>query len=235
MSLLSLAGESLFSYLKGQADPEGRAWLAKEIENHLLSELPRLSALISERCADLEARGCTHYEAMIIVHQVIEEQKRTLDGEKRARLTNVLVNGLAADRWDKVTHRLMLRYAIALEEEHVDRLKSYASEFVSAAEAAAIRAAEEVRLGLEHDSDDAFRHWQQRYAVEDALDLELLGLGLLKEARMSRGAVLVSNSRPGPSRLIGGDDVRIQIAALGHTFLAYLRDPSQPSNPTSHR
>ena len=109
--------------------------------------------------------------------------KRTLDEEKRARLTNVLINGLAAHHWDKVTHRLMVRYAVELEEEHIERLKTYASdEFHPHAETEAARKAEEERLNL--DGDAAFRHWTLRDEVNRALDRELLGRALLEEHRV---------------------------------------------------
>src|ERR1051325_2338569 len=120
---LIVAGKIGASYLRALLDPNMRRRLAQEIEDHVLVELPRIVRLIEDRCADLEARGCTPHEANIIAYQVIEAQKRTLDEEKRARLTNVLINGLAAGHWDRVTHRLMVRYAVELEEEHIERLK----------------------------------------------------------------------------------------------------------------
>ena len=69
------------------------------------------------------ASGCTPHEANIIAHQVFEAQKRTLDDDKRRRLSNVLINGLCTEHWDKATHRLMVRLAEELEEEHVERLR----------------------------------------------------------------------------------------------------------------
>lgn len=45
--------------------------LDEALNEYLLEELPRLHRLMEERCADLEARGCTHSEASIIAYQVI--------------------------------------------------------------------------------------------------------------------------------------------------------------------
>jgi hypothetical protein len=154
------------------------------------------------------------FRANIIAYQVIEAQKRTLDDEKRARLTNVLINGLAAHHWDKVTHRLMVRYAVELEEEHIERLKIYASdEFHPYAETEAARKVEEERLNL--DGDAAFRHRTLRDQANRALDRELLGRMLLDEQRMV--------PKPGRGNLV--EDVRMRLTALGETFLEYLRTP----------
>jgi hypothetical protein len=218
---LIVAGKIGASYLRAQLDPNMRRRLAQEIEDHVLAELPRIVRLIEDRCADLEARGCTPHEANIIAYQVIEAQKRTLDEEKRARLTNVLVNGLAAVRWDKVTHRLMVRYAVELEEEHIERLKTYASdEFCPDAKTAAARKEEEERLHL--DGDAAVRHWMLRDEVNHALDRELLGRGLLKEVRRSR--MVPKPGTRGDVR-IAAEEVQILITELGATFLEYLRTP----------
>jgi hypothetical protein len=222
MSLTLTVGKATVSYLVALLDPGKRRHLEQAIEDHVLAELPRIVGLIEERCSDLEARGCTPVEANVIAHQVIEAQKRTLDVEKRARLTNVLINGLAAHHWDKVTHRLMVRYAVELEEEHIERLKAYTSdEFQSYAEAQAGRKAEEERLHL--DGDAADRHWMLRDQVSRALDRELLGRALLEEERKLPRTV----SRPGPrgSAVVGNEEVRTRITELGSTFLEYLRAP----------
>jgi hypothetical protein len=116
-----------------------------------------------------------------------------------------------------------LRYAVELEEEHIERLKTYGSddEFLSHAEAVAARKAEEERLHL--DGDAAYRHWMLRDEVNRALDRELLGRALLEEERKLPRMV----SRPGSrgSVLVGNEDVRTRITGLGATFLAYLRTP----------
>lgn len=209
------------SYFKALLDPKMRRRLDTEIQNHVLAELPRIVHLLEERCADLEARGCTPREANIIAYQVIEAQKRTLDEEKRARLTNVLVNGLAADHWDKVTHRLMVRYAVELEEEHIERLKAYGpNEFRCYAEAERERKAEEERLHL--DGDTALRHWMLRDAVNRALDRELLGRALLEEQRKPQ----IDLRRGSPNDVIvGKEEVRTRVTELGATFLKYLQTP----------
>lgn len=225
MSLALTAGKAVGSYLVALLDPNKRRQLEQAIEDHVLLELPRIVRLLEERCADLEARGCTPYEANVIAYQVIEAQKRTLDEEKRARLTNVLINGLAADRWDKVTHRLMVRYAVELEEEHIERLKAYVSdEFHSYAEAEAARKAEEERLHL--DGDAAVRHWMLRDEVNRALDRELLGRALLVEERKPR-MVPRRVLRPGipGGVVVGAEEVQTRITELGATFLQYLRAP----------
>lgn len=118
------AGKSLLNYLKALLDPHMRRRLDEEITLHVLSEIPRVKRLLEERIDEVAASGCTAHEANIIAHQVIEAQQRTLDEEKRRRLSNVLVNGLCVDHWKKARHRLMVRFATELEEEHVDCLRS---------------------------------------------------------------------------------------------------------------
>lgn len=66
------AGLSVVSYLRTMMDPEKRQLLEDQITEHVLEELPRIARLLEERCADLEARGCTHYEANMIAQQTIE-------------------------------------------------------------------------------------------------------------------------------------------------------------------
>jgi hypothetical protein len=226
MSLALTVGKgavsSVVSYLKGQLDPDKRRRLDQEIQDYVLAELPRIVLLLEERCADLEARGCTPVEAVTLAHQVIEAQKRTLDEEKQARLTNVLINGFAAHHWDKVKHRLMVRYVVELEEEHIERLKAYASdEFRSHAETAAARRAEEERLHIEGD-DAVFRHWTLRGQINRALDRELLGRGLLDEQRQPR---MVAKRGTRGDVLVKNEVMQVRLTALGETFLDYLRTP----------
>lgn len=104
-------------------DPNKRRALDAAITEHVLAEIPRVVQVLTERIAKLSASGCTPEEASIIAYQVFEAQKRTLDGDKRRRLSNVLINGLCSPQWDRATHRLMLRFTDELEEEHIQRLR----------------------------------------------------------------------------------------------------------------
>lgn len=230
MSGLELAGKvavgKVTSYLKTLMDPEKRRLLEEQTMEHLLEELPRMHRLIEERCADLEDRGCTHVEANIIANQVIEAQKRTLDEDKRRRLTNVLVNGLAADAWDKRTHRLMVRLTIELEEEHIEKLRLHldaAERFVSFREKTERQAAEEARWPVE-DEQERHRRRGLHEAVGDALDRELVTAGLLNEWRTTGG----HHTTLGQQQTVV--DVTLRITNLGRLFLQYLREPEGESS-----
>jgi hypothetical protein len=208
------AGKSVLSFLKTWLDPDMRARLDNEITMHVLSEIPRIMRLLDERIDDVVASGCTPHEANIIAHQVIEAQQRTLDEEKRRRLSNVLVNGLCAKEWSKARHRLMVRLASELEEEHVEVLKQ-ASLFP--------------------------RRWIAAGTMRRALERELISRGLLEEETKqvrnpkwkappapkldARGGIVMP--RPTREERVPEfiDEISVRRSDLGREFLEHLRDP----------
>lgn len=217
---------SVVSYLKAMADPGKRRLLEEQKDEHVLSELPRIIGLLEDRCADLEARGCTPVEANIIAHQVIEAQKRTLDEEKRHRLTNVLVNGLSAEHWDKATHRLMVRLASDLEEEHIERLRRHDLRHANHAIRERDRQASEVKA-----TRASLRRAFDHDAVVNSLERELIALGLLEEVRGPRPFAKPTTVGKWPDdHEYAAKDMQTsnKIARLGEMFLDYLRDPAEP-------
>lgn len=212
----------------------------------MLSEIPRVKRLLEERIADVEASGCTPEEANIIAHQVIEEQKRTLDEEKRRRLSNVLISGLCAKQWEKSRHRLMVRLAAQLEEEHIEHLHGQARtpEYL---ERRKLEREARSKLSIK-EREKASRRDDELAPVRDAIERELISLGLLTEITEQ-----VPNSRwkepPLPTLNRDGkltrerrntfdkrepefvDKTHVRIALLGHQFLRHLRDPEAPDEP----
>jgi len=214
------AGKSLLSYLAAKLDPNMRRQLDEEITLHVLSEIPRIKRLLEERIDDVAASGCTPHEANIIAHQVIEAQQRTLDEDKRRRLSNVLLNGLRVEHWDKARHRLIVRLASELEEEHVECLQH------------------------------AWTRRRATGAVQRAIERELFSRGLLDEeskeipnprwrapavdgqGRKLRQAGLLQEHVP---EFI--DEKSVRISDLGREFLDHLRDPEapEPNGPRNRR
>jgi hypothetical protein len=225
-ALAKKAGSTLLGFLKNYADPDKRKALDAEITNYLLSEVPRIILLIEERDRELRAAGCTPLEAQVIAYQTLEDQKRTLDTEKRARLTNVLVNGLCDSKRDAVKHRLLLRLTSELEEEHIDRLRRYTMD------------AHQLRAQAPTEPYSLDREYQERLresnAVEDALRRELVARGLLEQEtkpKLKKQRVEVAGQTP----LV--EDLELvtttNITRLGRALLEYLKDPAPPSNPTA--
>lgn len=231
LTLASKAGSAAFAYLKAMLDPGLRRKLDEEIANHVLSEIPRILRVLEARIQDVSASGCTVQEANIIAHQVIEAQQRTLDEEKRRRLSNVLINGLSSPRWDKAKVRLLIRLTSELEEEHIALLQWYAA---TREEREAMDAQRNEPSPMVETSPGV-KEWrptvdhEERWALEDALQRELV----------SR-ALLVETTTPQIVRPVGEEDevrgyvdsVKLdwshEVAPLGRSLLEHLRDPEAP-------
>lgn len=210
------AGRKLLGYLDAQLAPHMRKRLDEEIITHVLSEIPRIKRLLEERIDDVAASGCTAHEANIIAHQVIEAQQRTLDEQKRRRLSNVLVNGLCAEAWSKARHRLMVRLASELEEEHVDVLQ---------------RAPLVPRRGY------------TVVGMRRALERELISRGLLvEEAKQvpnpkwkpppapkmdARGGIVMPRDSRRERLPEFIEEISVRRSDLGRDFLEHLRDPEE--------
>lgn len=215
--------------IKALLDPN--AHLDGEITSYLLDEIPRLHSLLArfeKKIEEAEARGLTPKDAMLLTHHVIEEQKRTLDEDKRRRLSNVLINGFSWPDWDKTTHRLMVRLTAELEEEHVARLRRD------------VRTGEEIQEHNERHFERINREpplsetvIRQQAAVAGAIERELVARGLLNEEQSAVPARLatrdeINNRKPAPTKI----EVTRRISHLGWLLLAHLRDPEDESVAT---
>lgn len=200
-------------------DPGKHRALDAAITAHLLSELPRTRRLLLERMGWIAASGCTPIEAQAITYQVIEEQKRTLDPDKRRRLTNVLVNGLQEEEWDKAKHRLLIRLVSEIESEHVMVLNGLAGGR---------------RLGQPEidestlSPEEQVRRAMTWKAIRPALVRELIARGLITEMTDSK---VTASPYPAPGQTVGRPKVelnqRTAISELGRELLELLRDPDE--------
>lgn len=197
--------------LKARIDPNKR--LEELREEYVLEEFPRIFAVMETRLNEIAGAGCTPQEVVILIHQTLESGSRTLDEEKRKRLFNVLVNGLCAKQWNKVQHRLMLRYASDLEEEHVDQLRR----------------------------TTAFGRGHAIGPLRRAIERELISRGLLEEKTKQvrnpkwkpppapkldgRGGIVVPRDRRGERIPEFIDEISVSQSDLGRQFLEHLRDP----------
>jgi hypothetical protein len=228
--LASKAAGVAFSYLKAMLDPGLRRKLDEEIANHVLSEIPRILRILEARIQDVSASGCTIQEANIIAHQVIEAQQRTLEEEKRRRLSNVLINGLCSPRWDKAKLRLLIRLTSELEEEHIALLQWYA-------------ATPDVRKALDAKRNDPWVRietspgvWQlrptpeqeQRWAFQDALTRELVSRALLLETPTPQIVRPIGEDEESRRAV---EEIELEwdndIAPLGLDLLAHLQEPEE--------
>jgi hypothetical protein len=226
LTIASKAGGSAFAYLKSLLDPGMRRQLDEEITNQVLSEIPRILRILEARIEDVSSSGCSVHEANIIAHQVLEAQRRTLDDDKRRRLSNVLINGLCSPNWSKARHRLLVRLTSELEEEHIALLQWYA-------------ATPEERKVLDARDDEPSpmvetargdKEWRptaehhRRWDLQDALTRELVSRALLLETPTPK------ITRPlGSPDSDAVEDVELdwskEVAPLGLSLLEQLRDP----------
>lgn len=189
--------------------------LDAEITAHVLSEIPRLLSLLQERIHEIDAAKCSPEEVQIIVYQAIDEQRRTLDGDKRRRLTNVLINGLTAEERDLAEHRLLLRATGELEEEHIDILARW--------NAAPTLPPEQANLYPPPE------HLLRASEVRQALIRELVRLGMLtqKTSTEQKRGMRKAGERSGQVELT----TTTQLSRLGARFLKFLRDPETVRDP----
>jgi hypothetical protein len=220
-SVLSAAGVPgagpLLGIFSSLADPNKRKALQQAIEDHVLEELPRMASMINNRIDEVVASGCSVQEASIVAYQVIESQKRTLDEEKRRNLSLVLVNGLCAQPYDKVKHRLMVRLTTELEVDHVERLRS-----ASRSETLAGRTQMRSRQSI--GATDAER---DERSLRNALDRELISRGLMEEKIKP---IVKMHKREAMSQPATVENVELQtsikITRLGLALLDYLAEPA---------
>lgn len=205
---------SILELLSAMFDPGKRRALDDAITTYVLAELPRMRRLLEERIDQVAASGCSPVEAQIIVFQVIEAQRRTLDNAKRCLLTNVLVNGLARARWDKARHNLMVRLASELEPEHVEVLR----EHVGLRQPPTAKWPDASPRELEEREHD----WWQ---LKGALEAELTARGLLNQTTTTG----YSNeyARPGTQPKLQTNR-KVSISELGRDLLAHLQEPGGP-------
>ena len=210
---------SIVNFLWSWFDPGRRRVLEEQMMEHVLEEIPRVAKLLEERIEDVRASGCGHEEANVIAFQVIEAQQRTLDDEKRRRLSNVLVNGLCKAPWNKVEHRLMVRLTSQLEEEHIARLRWEVRTFEEQVAAAAARARPEQPL-------PSLRERQVRTSVSNAIERELVSLGLLNE-KIKPKVTLQKHERVGQPRTVSdvAMESKLSISHLGLALLEHLAEP----------
>lgn len=212
------AGSAAIKYLSARLDPNKSRALDEEITAYVLAELPRLKQLIDERFAQIEASSLTHEETLIIIHQTFDSMQRTLDQEKRRRLTNVLVNGLCASL-DKVKLRLLIRLTAEIEEEHIEVLRLEA------------RTPDERLRDLQARPPGPTiiptpREVYEEQAIGRALDRELVARGLLSEnikPKVKTQAFQSTGDRLAVEKV--ELETRITISKLGRDLLAFLRDP----------
>ena len=237
MSALVLVkdGVKLGVAIRKAMDPGRSRALDKAVTEHILEEIPRIVRLLQERINEVNASGCTWEDVKIISEQVFDAQRRTIDQDKRRRLSNVLINGFCAPAWDKATHRLMVRLTAELEEEHVERLQRAATRtfqgFVG-------RQRPRLGVGVIIDDDPALQHlpqnergqiYMERKAVGRGIERELIARGLMDEVtqeipRLASREETNKKIKPTPRT-----ELVPRISALGRRFLDYLKDPEQPS------
>jgi hypothetical protein len=230
MSELSLAvktGTALLRTLRGWIDPN--RGIEEATDAFVLEELPRIVALLDSRAAEIQASGCTHEEAKIIAHQVIEAQRRTIDPDKRRRLSNVLVNGLCDPNWNKAKHRLLIRLTSELEEEHIAELRYYTQTPEERQREAAARPQEPSAMVETSPGKHEWkptREQRERWAVGDALVRELISRGLLLETPSPK--IVRPSSHDDPDEHFVDDvelDWSTEVSELAYTLLAHLKDP----------
>lgn len=225
LTLASKAGGAALSYLRAMLDPGLRRKLDDEITNHVLEEIPRILRILEARIEDVKASGCTVHEANIIAHQVFEAQHRTLDDEKRRRLSNVLINGLCAAPWDKARHRLLIRLTSELEEEHIVVLQWHAA----TPDERRTMDAQNPEPTPMVETAPGVKEWrptpelEQRWDFHDALQRELVSRALLIETPTPKVV------RVGIDESAEVEDVEldwsVELAPLGRLLLSHLRDP----------
>jgi len=218
--VLAKQGLKVVSELRKRLDPNKR--LAETTMDAVWDQLDYIYGQLEQRIAEVSASGCRPDEVVILAHQMIEATKRTADEEKRRRLADVFVNGLCMPDWDKVTHRMMLRFADELEEEHVARL------------ARDVRTKEEILRDNEEaannkpdwpGTDEYQALVRKRNAVQDAIEQELIARKLLdvpeplSDEEKNRPINRVM-SRRGP-----------WISVLGRMFLEHVRGPEGKAIP----
>jgi hypothetical protein len=229
LTLASKGGGAVFAYLRSLLDPGLRRQLDEEITNHVLSEIPRIVRVLEARIHDVSASGCSVHEANIIAHQVLEAQRRTIDDDKRRRLSNVLINGLCSPAWSKALHRLLVRLTSELEEEHIAVLRWYAA---TPEERNALDALENEPSPMV-ETAPGVKEWRptaehrKRWDLHDALVRELVSRALVLEIPTPK------ITRPtGEPHSKAVNDVELdwnnEIAPLGLTLLEHLRDPELP-------
>jgi len=234
---LSAVSKAGLSYLKAILDPGLRRKLDEEITAHVLAEIPLVLHLLEERIEDVRASGCSVHEANIVAQQVFEAQRRTLDGAKRRRLANVLVNGLSSPRWGLAKHRLLIRLTSQLEEEHITVLRWYArtpeEEQQPEATGAFSERFTEVQIG-----PNAYRITQtpeqcERTDLEEALAQELISCGVLLETPKPK----VHRDQDELYRRGRVEDVELEwereVTSIGRALLAHLRDPDLQNAATN--
>jgi hypothetical protein len=203
-------------------DPGSNRKLDAAFREYVLSELPRLRHLLLERMDRIAASGCTPLEAQAITYQVIEEQKRTLDPDKRRRLTNVLVNGLQEEGWDKVKHRLLVRLASEIEGEHIFVLNNFMN---------GLLARKPIPTDLPEDERRRREAtWREIFPV---LVRELVARGLIIETTDSK---IKESPYPRPGRTAGDPKLEVkqktELSHLAGDLLKMLRDPEDgPTEP----
>lgn len=225
-------GIGVLKLLRSYLDPGKRHALEEAVTDHVLSEIPRILHLLEDRIDRVHASGCTPEEASIITYQVIESQQRTLDEEKRRRLSNVLVNGLCVPRWDRRLHRLLIRLTAEIEEEHIALLQWYGAD--TPEERARIHAAQRDEpsrfVEMSPNVWNYTPEGRKQADLEEALTRELISRGLLvetTEAKVRRE----HEEEHFDKGLV--DDVELEwdqsISSVGRSLLAYLADPEAAS------
>ena len=190
--------------------------------------------MLQERLADIQASGCSPEEACIIAYQVVEAQRRTLDDEKRRRLSNVLLSGLCQQHWDKSKHRLLLRLTSELEEEHIAMLRWYAQSPEERSREREARDEKPLFVEMSPGVLGPTPEGRELMAVEDALMRELVSCGLLietQEAHVTQEPLDDEEIFTGRGRVQDvAFDWSTEISPLGRALLAHLEEPASHSS-----